>query len=58
MTLGELLDMLSENKNVNVWLNGQMVARYDGRDSISEHFNHHFVDRIDCYVNEFHIYII
>ena len=57
MRLEELLQLLSENKNVNVWLNGELVARYDGRDSIPEYFNSHFVESIDCYINEFHIYI-
>lgn len=39
MRLSDLLSYISENENVYVWLDGKIVAEYNGRDSISLKYN-------------------
>lgn len=39
MRLEELLQVVNENKNVVVNVNGKEVSRYDGRNSIDVKFN-------------------
>lgn len=39
MRLSDLLSYISENENVYVWLDGKIVAEYNGRDSISPKYN-------------------
>ena len=34
MTLENILSVVNENKNMYVWDNGEIVASYDGKDSI------------------------
>jgi len=36
MTLENILLIVNENKNMYVWDNGEIVASYDGRDSIPD----------------------
>lgn len=39
MRLDDLLSYISENENVYVWLDGKIVAEYNGRDSIFLKYN-------------------
>jgi hypothetical protein len=57
MRLEELLQVLSENKNVVVCINGKEVSRYDGRDSINTEFNEKVVCSVDCKDNTFYVEI-
>lgn len=57
MTLENILLIVNENKNMYVWDNGEIVASYDGRDSIPEELNNRIVDMVDCKNNGFHIYL-
>ena len=41
-----------------VWENGEIIARYDGRDSIPEELNSREVELVDCSNNDFHVYLI
>lgn len=45
MRLGDLLPYISENENVYVWLDGKIVAEYNGRDSISLKYNDFEVEK-------------
>lgn len=57
MTLENILLIANENKNMYVWDNGEIVASYDGKDSIPEELNNRIVDMLDCENNEFHVYL-
>lgn len=57
MRLEELLQVLSENKNVVVCINGKEVSCYDGRDSINTEFNEKVVCSVDCKDNTFYVEI-
>lgn len=58
MILGKILPYLSMSCNVNIWLNGEIVSRYDGRDSIPVEHNDLLIEEngIDCKRNEIDIY--
>lgn len=45
MRLSDLLSYISENENVYVWLDGKIVAEYNGRDSISLKYNDFEVEK-------------
>ena len=45
MRLDDLLSYISENENVYVWLDGKIVAEYNGRDSISLKYNDFEVEK-------------
>lgn len=53
MRLEELLQVVNENKNVVVNVNGKEVSHYDGRNSIDVKFNPMTVCSIDCKDNTF-----
>lgn len=57
MRLEELLQVLSENKNVIVCVDGKEVSRYDGRNSIDVKFNSMTVCSVDCQDNMFWVEI-
>jgi len=58
MRLEELLQVLSENKNVIVCVDGKEVSRYDGRNSIDVKFNSMTVCSVDCQDNMFLVEIM
>nr|DAZ42203.1 MAG TPA: hypothetical protein [Caudoviricetes sp.] len=45
MRLDDLLSYISENENVYVWLDGKIVAEYNGRDSIFLKYNDFEVEK-------------
>lgn len=53
MRLEELLQVVNENKNVVVNVNGKEASRYDGRNSIDVKFNSAIVCSVDCQDNTF-----
>lgn len=34
MQLGDILPYIDENENVFIWLDDEMISKYDGKDSI------------------------
>lgn len=58
MKLIELLLITSEHRNMYIWDNGEIIAQYDGRDSIPEKLNDREVELVDCLNNDFHVYLI
>ncbi len=58
MKLEELLLIASEHRNMYIWDNGEIIAQYDGRDSIPEELNEREVELVDCLNNDFHVYLI
>lgn len=58
MRLEELLQVLSENKNVIVCVDGKEVSRYDGRNSIDVKFNSMTVCSVDYQDNMFLVEIM
>lgn len=57
MRLEELLQVVNENKNVVVRINGKEVSYYDGRNSIDVKFNSAIVCSVDCQDNTFYVEI-
>lgn len=57
MRLENILTVMNESKNMYVWDDGEVVASYNGRDSIPEELNNRIVDMVDCENNELHIYL-
>jgi len=55
MKLEELLSVFSEHKNVNIFMNGENVGIYDGKNSIDEKFNDKIVCNVDCENDEFFV---
>ena len=58
MKLEDVLTIVSEARNLYVWENGEIIALYDGRDSIPEDLNDREVELVDCRNNDFHVYLI
>lgn len=58
MKLIELLLITSEHRNMYIWENGEIIAQYDGRDSIPGELNDRVVELVDCSVDSFHVYLI
>lgn len=58
MKLIELLLITSEHRNMYIWENGEIIAQYDGRDSIPEELNDREIELVDCSGDSFHVYLI
>lgn len=58
MKLEDVLSIVSEARNLYVWEIGEIIAQYDGRDSIPEELNDREVELVDCSNNDFHVYLI
>lgn len=58
MKLEELLLVASEARDMYIWENGEIIAQYDGRDSIPEELNDRVVESVDCSGDSFHVYLI
>lgn len=58
MKLEELLLTTSEHRNMYIWDNGEIIAQYNGRDSIPEELNNREVELVDCSGDNFHVYLI
>jgi hypothetical protein len=58
MKLEELLLVASEARDMYIWENGEIIAQYDGRDSITEELNDRVVESVDCSGDNFHVYLI
>ena len=58
MKLIELLLITSEHRNMCIWDNGEIIAQYNGRDSIPEELNDREIELVDCSGNNFHVYLI
>lgn len=58
MKLEDVLTIVSEARNLYVWENGEIIAQYDGRDSIPEDLNDREVELVDCSNNDFHVYLM
>ena len=58
MKLIELLLITSEHRNMYIWDNGEIIAQYNGRDSIPEELNDREIELVDCSNNGFHVYLI
>ena len=58
MKLEELLLIASEHRNMYIWDNDEIIAQYDGRDSIPEKLNDREVELVDCSGDNFHVYLI
>lgn len=58
MKLEDVLSIVSEARNLYFWENGEIIAQYDGRDSIPEELNDREVELVDCSNNDFHVYLI
>lgn len=58
MKLIELLLITSEHRNMYIWDNDEIIAQYDGRDSIPEELNNREVELVDCSDDNFHVYLI
>ena len=56
MKLEDVLTIVSEARNLYVWENGEIIAQYDGRDSIPEDLNDREVELVDCSNND--VYLI
>ena len=48
MKLEDVLTIVSEARNLYVLENGEIIAQYDGRDSIPEELNSREVELVDC----------
>ena len=48
MKLEDVLSIVSESRNLYVWENGEIIAQYDGRDSIPEELNDRKIELVDC----------
>lgn len=44
MRLGDLLPYISENENVYIWLEGKIIAEYNGKDSIPLEYNDFYME--------------
>lgn len=58
MKLEELLLVASEARDMYIWENGEIIAQYDGRDSILEELNDREIELVDCSGDNFHVYLI
>ena len=58
MKLIELLLITSELRNMYIWENGEIIAQYDGRDSIPEELNNREIELVNCSGDNFHVYLI
>lgn len=58
MKLIELLLITSEARDMYIWENGEIIAQYDGRDSIPGELNDRVVELVDCSGDSFHVYLI
>lgn len=58
MKLEELLSVASEARDMYIWENGEIIAQYDGRDSIPEELNDREIELVDCSGDSFHVYLI
>ena len=58
MKLIELLLITSEHRNMYIWDNDEIIAQYNGRDSIPEELNDREVELVDCSGDNFHVYLI
>lgn len=58
MKLEELLLVASEARDMYIWDNGEIIAQYDGRDSIPEELNNREIELVDCFGDSFHVYLI
>lgn len=58
MKLEELLSVASEARDMYIWENGEIIAQYDGRDSIPEELNDREIELVDCSSDSFHVYLI
>lgn len=58
MKLEELLLITSEHRNMYICDNGEIIAQYNGRDSIPEELNDREVELVDCSGDNFHVYLI
>ena len=58
MKLESILTIVTEARNMYVWDNGEIIAQYDGRDSIPVELNDREVELVDCNNNDFHVYLI
>ena len=58
MKLESILTIVSEARNMYVWDNGEIIAQYDGRDSLPVELNDREVELVDCSNNDFHVYLI
>lgn len=58
MKLEELLLVASEARDMYIWENGEIIAQYDGRDSIPEELNDREIELVDCSGDNFHVYLI
>ena len=58
MKLEELLLVASEARDMYIWDNGEIIAQYNGRDSIPEELNDREVELVDCSGDNFHVYLI
>lgn len=58
MKLEELLLVASEARDMYILENGEIIAQYDGRDSIPEELNDREIELVDCSGDSFHVYLI
>lgn len=58
MKLIELLLITSEHRNMYIWDNSEIIAQYDGCDSIPEELNNREIELVDCSGDNFHVYLI
>lgn len=58
MKLEELLLVASEARDMYIWDNGEIIAQYDGRDSIPGELNDREIELVDCSGDNFHVYLI
>lgn len=58
MKLEELLLVTSEARDMYIWENGEIIAQYDGRDSIPEELNDREIELVDCSGDSSHVYLI
>lgn len=58
MKLIELLLITSEHRNMCIWDNDEIIAQYNGRDSIPEELNDREIELVDCSGDSFHVYLI
>ena len=58
MKLIEFLLITSEHRNMYIWENGEIIAQYDGRDSIPEELNDREIELVDCSGDSFRVYLI
>lgn len=48
MTVIDILSIVSDETNVNVWENGEIIATYDGKDNIPEELNDRVITQISA----------